>query len=157
VKGVLAPEDVGLAREAGADAIVVSNHGGRQIDGVPAPISILEEVVATAGPSIEVILDGGVRRGTDVIKALSIGAKAVMVGRPYLYGLAAAGQPGVERVLAIFREEIARTLTLMGCEGATSLSPHWLRPCPPEVGRPLRASPERASRVELASGEGHLL
>jgi L-lactate dehydrogenase (cytochrome) len=128
VKGVLRPEDALAAQGVGVDAIIVSNHGGRQIDGVPAPISVLPEVAAAVGGATEVYLDGGVRHATDVIKALCLGAKAVLVGRPFLYGLATAGQPGVERVIEIFRSEISRTLKLMGCGGVAELGPQWLRP-----------------------------
>lgn len=128
VKGLLTAADAIAARDAGADAIVVSNHGGRRLDGVPATISALPEIVAAVGGSTEVFLDGGVRRATDVIKALSIGARAVLIGRPFLYGLATAGQPGVERILEIFKTEILRTLRLMGCRGLCELDSTWLQP-----------------------------
>ena len=105
-----------------------SNHGGRQLDCVPAPISVLPGIVAALGGSTEVLLDGGVRRASDVIKALSIGARAVLIGRPFVYGLATAGQPGVERVLDMFMTELVRTLTLMGCSGLADLGPSWLQP-----------------------------
>jgi isopentenyl diphosphate isomerase/L-lactate dehydrogenase-like FMN-dependent dehydrogenase len=127
LKGLLTGTDASAARDAGADAVVVSNHGGRQLDGVPAPIDALPEVVAAVGGSTAVLLDGGVRRATDVVKALSLGASAVMIGRPFVYGLAAAGQPGVERILEIFAGEIARTLRLIGCGGLAELDPSWLR------------------------------
>jgi len=126
VKGVLTATDATAAAEAGADAIIVSNRGGRQLDGVAAPISVLPEIVAAVDGSVEILLDGGVRRATDVVKALSIGAKAVLIGRPFLYGLAVAGQPGVERILEIFQTEISRTLKLMGCGAVTELDPTWL-------------------------------
>jgi L-lactate dehydrogenase (cytochrome) len=128
VKGLLTADDAIAARDAGANAIIVSNHGGRQLDCVPAPISVLPEIVAAAGDSTEVMIDGGIRRGTDVIKALSLGARAVLIGRPFLYGLAAAGQPGVERILDIFKVEIARTLKLIGCPEVTELDATWLQP-----------------------------
>lgn len=114
VKGILTGDDARRAVDSGADALVVSNHGGRQLDGAPATITALPEVRAAAGASVEVLLDGGIRRGTDVVKALALGADAVLIGRPYLYGLAAAGETGVARVLELFRAELVRTLTLLG-------------------------------------------
>jgi isopentenyl diphosphate isomerase/L-lactate dehydrogenase-like FMN-dependent dehydrogenase len=127
VKGVLSGDDAVLAAEAGADAVVVSNHGGRQLEGAPATIRVLPEVVAAAGDRLEVLLDGGVRRGGDVIKALATGARAVLVGRPYLYALAAAGEAGVERMLDIFSSEMSRTLSLLGCPGVSDLDRSWLQ------------------------------
>jgi len=106
---------------------VVSNHGGRQLEGAPASIRVLPEVVDAAGDRLEVLMDGGVRRGGDVVKALATGARAVLVGRPYLYALAAAGQPGVERLLDIFRSEMTRTLTLLGCPDIAELDRGWLQ------------------------------
>lgn len=145
VKGVLTAADAGAARDAGADAVLISNHGGRQLDGVPAPISVLPEVVDAVGGSIEVLLDGGIRRGTDVVKALALGARAVLIGRPYVYGLATAGQPGVERILEVFGTEISRALKQMGCGGVGELGPSWLRPRPIASGA-----------LPLGSGGGHL-
>lgn len=115
VKGVLTAEDALLACEAGAAAVVVSNHGGRQLDGVPASLDVLSEVVEAVAGRAEVLLDGGVRRGVDVLKALALGARAVLVGRPAIWGLAAAGQAGVEHVLELLREEIDLGLALLGC------------------------------------------
>jgi isopentenyl diphosphate isomerase/L-lactate dehydrogenase-like FMN-dependent dehydrogenase len=114
VKGLLTPEDARRARDLGADGVVVSNHGGRQLDAAPATIRALPGVVAAVGDDIEVLIDGGIRRGSDIVKALALGARACMVGRPYIYGLAAAGQAGVERVLTIFRTELERTLSQVG-------------------------------------------
>lgn len=114
IKGILTPEDARLAVEYGADAIVVSNHGGRQLDGVPATIEVLPEIIAAVGNQIEVLLDGGVRRGTDVLKALALGAKAVLVGRPFLWGLIANGEDGVQQVLEILRTELDTALALVG-------------------------------------------
>lgn len=128
VKGVLSGDDAIQAANAGADAVVVSNHGGRQLEGAPATIRVLPEVVAAVGDRLEVLMDGGVRRGGDVIKALAIGARAVLIGRPYLYALAAAGEPGVERMLDIFKNEMARTLSLLGCPGVSELDRSWLQP-----------------------------
>ncbi|MGI8549557.1 MAG: alpha-hydroxy acid oxidase [Dehalococcoidia bacterium] len=114
IKGIMTGEDARRAVDYGADAIIVSNHGGRQLDGLPAAIEALPEVVDAVGSRTEVILDGGVRRGTDVVKALALGARACMIGRPYLYGLGAGGQAGAEQAIRILRAEIARTLALLG-------------------------------------------
>ncbi|MFI5225873.1 MAG: alpha-hydroxy acid oxidase [Candidatus Limnocylindrales bacterium] len=114
LKGILTAEDARLAVEHGADAIVVSNHGARQLDGVPAGIDALEEVVAAVGGRTEVWVDGGVRRGVDVVVALALGARGVLVGRPILYALAAGGQAGVERALGLLRAELETALALMG-------------------------------------------
>ena len=114
VKGVLTGEDARRAVERGADGLVVSNHGGRQLDGTPATIAVLPEIRSAVGEATQVLLDGGVRRGTDVVRALALGADAVLIGRPYLYGLAAAGEAGVRRVLELFEAELARTMTLLG-------------------------------------------
>lgn len=105
----------------------MSNHGGRQLDAVPATIDCLAPIVDAVGDAVEVILDGGIRRGTDVVKALSIGAKACMIGRPYLYGLATAGEAGVTRILEIFRNEICRDLALLGCPRSVDLNRQFLR------------------------------
>jgi len=115
VKGILTAEDALLACEAGAEGVVVSNHGGRQLDGVAASIDALPEVVEAVGDRAEVFMDGGIRRGTDVVKALALGARAVLVGRAALYGLAVGGAEGVERVLDLLREEIVLALALCGC------------------------------------------
>jgi L-lactate dehydrogenase (cytochrome) len=114
VKGTLTAEDARLAVECGVDGIVVSNHGGRQLDGAPASIDALAEVADAVGDQVELLVDGGVRQGTDVIKARALGARAVLVGRPWLYGLAAGGEAGVAGVLEIFRAEIDRALALLG-------------------------------------------
>jgi L-lactate dehydrogenase (cytochrome) len=114
VKGILTAEDARKAVDLGADGVVVSNHGGRQLDYLPAAIEALPEVVDAVGNRAEVLLDGGVRRGTDVVKALALGARACMVGRPYIWGLASGGQPGVERALTILQTEVDRTLALIG-------------------------------------------
>ena len=115
VKGILTAEDAVLATEAGVDGIVVSNHGGRQLDGVAASVDALPEVVEATEDRAVVLLDGGVRRGTDVVKALALGARAVLVGRAALYGLAVAGAEGVERVLDLLREEVELAFALCGC------------------------------------------
>jgi L-lactate dehydrogenase (cytochrome) len=121
VKGVLTGDDARRAMDEGASAVVVSNHGGRQLDGLPATIRALPEVVAAVNGQIEVLMDGGIRRGTDVVKAISMGARAVLVGRAYAYGLAAAGRAGVARAIQILRTDIERTLRLLGCPSITQL------------------------------------
>jgi 4-hydroxymandelate oxidase len=123
VKGILTAEDATLAVEAGAEGIVVSNHGGRQLDGVAASLDALPEVVEVAGDRAEILLDGGVRRGTDVVKALALGARAVLVGRAVLYGLAVGGADGVERVLTLLREEVELALALCGCASPSDVTP----------------------------------
>ena len=115
VKGVLTKEDAVLACEHGAAGIVVSNHGGRQLDGVSATIDALPEVVAAVDGRMEVLVDGGIRRGSDVVKALALGARAVLAGRAVLWGLATSGEEGVRHVLEIFRSEILNALQLLGC------------------------------------------
>ena len=115
VKGILTAEDATLAVEAGVEGIVVSNHGGRQLDGVAASLDALLEVVEATGDRVPVLMDGGVRRGTDVVKALALGANAVLVGRPALWGLAVGGAEGVERVLTLLRDELQLALALCGC------------------------------------------
>jgi L-lactate dehydrogenase (cytochrome) len=127
VKGVLVGEDAKRAVDVGCDGIIVSNHGGRQLDGTPATLRALPEVVDAVSDYAEVLLDGGVRRGQDIAKALALGAKAVLIGRPYLYGLAAAGQAGVERILDVFRADFIRTLALLGCPRAADLGPEWVQ------------------------------
>ena len=113
-KGVLIGDDARRALDAGADAVIVSNHGGRQLDSVAPSVVALAEVVAAVGDRAEVLMDGGIRRGADVVKAIALGAKAAMAGRAWAYGLAAAGRPGVERVLALLRQDIDRTMRLVG-------------------------------------------
>jgi len=127
LKGVMSVADARRAADMGADAIYLSNHGGRQLDGGRAPFDQLAEVVDAVGDRIEVILDGGVRRGSHVLKALSLGAKAVSGGRLYLYALAAAGQAGVERALAILEAEIVRDMKLMGVTSVDQLTRENLR------------------------------
>jgi isopentenyl diphosphate isomerase/L-lactate dehydrogenase-like FMN-dependent dehydrogenase len=127
VKGVLDPDDAAHAvDQIGVDGIVVSNHGGRQLDRTLASVDALQAIVARVGDRAEVCMDGGVRRGTDVITALCLGARCVFIGRPYLYGLAAKGEEGVQAVIEIFRAEIARALVLMGCPSITALNSSWL-------------------------------
>ena len=120
-------EDAKRAVEIGCTGIIVSNHGGRQLDGSRAPFDQLAEIVDAVGDRIDVIMDSGIQRGTHVLKALSLGAKAVGGGRFYLYALAAAGQPGVERALELMREEIRRGMMLMGVSSLDQLSRSNLR------------------------------
>ena len=127
LKGVMSVADAKRAVDIGCTGIVLSNHGGRQLDGSRAPFDQLAEIVDAVGDRIDVIVDGGIQRGSQVLKALSLGAKAVGVGRYYLYPLAAAGQPGVERALALLRAEIERGMKLMGCTAITQLSRDNLR------------------------------
>jgi L-lactate dehydrogenase (cytochrome) len=122
IKGVHRADDARRAVEEGASAIVVSNHGGRQLDGVPATIRVLPEIVAAVGDRTEVLLDGGIRRGGDVVKALCLGARAVLIGRAYAYGLGAAGAPGVARALEILRADIVRTMKLLGTASLSELN-----------------------------------
>lgn len=126
IKGVLRAEDARRAVTAGVDGIVVSNHGGRRLDGMPATITRLAEVVAAVDGKAEVLLDGGVRRGTDVLKALALGAKAVLIGRPYAWALAAGGEDGVRQVLQLFRAELANAMTAAGCARVGDVRPELL-------------------------------
>lgn len=122
IKGVMSVEDARRAVDIGASAVMISNHGGRQLDGATAPFDQLADIVDAVGDKIEVILDGGVRRGTHVLKALAMGAKACMIGRGYLYALAAGGQPAVERALTRLQDEIERDMILMGCSNVSELN-----------------------------------
>ena len=127
IKGITSVRDAERAVEAGASAVMVSNHGGRQLDGAVAPFEQLEAIVDAVGDRIEVILDGGVRRGTHVLKALATGADACMIGRGYLYALAAFGEAGVDQALARLRAEVHRDMVLMGCDGLDKLDRSRLR------------------------------
>ncbi|GFP81161.1 peroxisomal (s)-2-hydroxy-acid oxidase glo5 [Phtheirospermum japonicum] len=137
VKGVLTAEDASLAVQAGAAGIIVSNHGARQLDYVPATIMALEEVVKAAEGRVPVYLDGGVRRGTDVFKALAIGASGVFIGRPIVFGLAGDGEAGVRKVLQMVRDEFELTMALSGCRSIKEISrAHVMAPwdaTPPRV------------------------
>jgi 4-hydroxymandelate oxidase len=126
LKGILTSEDTKLAAEAGIDAVIVSNHGGRVEDGVSATIDVLPEVVAAAG-RMPVLVDSGFRRGSDIVKALAIGANAVCIGRPYLWGLGAFGQPGVERVLTILRAETRAAMAQIGAPSLKDLTPAMVK------------------------------
>jgi len=126
IKGVLTAADARHALDAGAEAIVVSNHGGRQLDGVSPSLRALPEVVAAVNGRAEVLMDGGIRRGADIIKAICLGARAVLCGRAYAYGLAAAGPAGVARAIEILRVDLERTLRLLGCPSISALDPSYL-------------------------------
>jgi isopentenyl diphosphate isomerase/L-lactate dehydrogenase-like FMN-dependent dehydrogenase len=125
-KGLLTDADARTAVDVGADGVVISNHGGRQLDGSPATIDMLPQVVSAVGNEASILIDGGFRRGADIVRALALGASAVLIGRPYLYGLAVGGETGVSAVLEIFRTEIRRTLQLLGCPSVRDLDPSWL-------------------------------
>ena len=126
VKGVHTADDARAAVDHGAAAVVVSNHGGRQLDSVAPTLRVLPEVVAAVGNATEVLMDGGIRRGSDIVKAVSLGARAVLVGRAYAYGVAAAGGPGVARAIEILRSDLVRTLKLLGCPSIGALNPSFV-------------------------------
>ena len=123
VKGVMTVEDARAAVDIGASAVIVSNHGGRQMEGVPATVEALPAIAEALGDRLEILLDGGVRRGTHVLKAIALGAKAVMIGRPYIYGVTAGGQAGVAKVLSIFRAELTRDCQLLGITSLGEVGP----------------------------------
>jgi isopentenyl diphosphate isomerase/L-lactate dehydrogenase-like FMN-dependent dehydrogenase len=139
VKGILTADDARRSVDAGVDGIIVSNHGGRQLDSAPSSLRALIDVVDEVGDEAEVLVDGGFRRGTDVIKALCLGARAVCVGRPYLWALAARGEPGVHEILALLRTELTRDLVLLGCPDVASLGPEWVRGPSPSPRDPVSA------------------
>ena len=126
VKGILVADDARRAVDEGAAAIVVSNHGGRQLDCVSPSLQALPEVISAVGSQTEVLMDGGVRRGSDILKAVCLGARAVLIGRAYAYGLAAAGEAGVTRALEILRDDVERTLRLLGCESIARLNSSYI-------------------------------
>lgn len=136
VKGMLDPHDAATAVDHGADGIDVSNHGGRNLDGIISPMEVLPEIVDAVGKRATVFIDSGFRRGSDVVKALALGANAVMVGRSTLYGIAAAGEAGAGRALEIFREEISRVMALLGCNTIADLGPQYLLFADPQLRHP---------------------
>lgn len=127
IKGIMNPIDARTAVSHGADAVLVSNHGGRNLDAAPAPIEVLPEIVGAIAKDVPVLVDSGFRRGSDVVKALALGASAVLIGRGTLYGTAAAGEPGARRALQIYRTEIDRVMGLMGCCSLSELGVHSVR------------------------------
>lgn len=127
IKGILTVDDAERALAIGAKCLIVSNHGGRQLDHVPSPIEVLPEIAAAVGGRAEIILDGGVRRGTDILKALALGARACMSGRCYLYGLGAGGEAGVDKALRILREELERDMALLGTPTIADIGSHHVR------------------------------
>ena len=127
VKGIMAAEDAHLAVDHGASAIVVSNHGGRQLDGAPATIAVLPEIVTAVQGRCEVLLDSGIRRGTDVLKALALGANAVLVGRAFVWGLTVGGEKGVTQVLSMLRNELELAMALGGCRSITEVDRRVVR------------------------------
>ena len=131
LKGVVCPDDARRAVDAGMAGVIVSNHGGRVLDGLPATVDALPGVVAAVRDRVPVLMDGGIRRGTDVLRALALGARAVLVGRPYLYGLAAAGPAGVAHVLHLLRTELEAAMALTGCRDLAAIDPGVLWQPPP--------------------------
>ena len=127
IKGITNEHDATKAVDHGLDAVWVSNHGGRQLDGLPATIDVLPAIAEAVDGRAEVYLDGGIRRGSDIVKALARGARVCMIGRPYLYGLAAGGQAGVERVIELLTAQLDNTLALLGCRSVEALNASWLR------------------------------
>ncbi|XP_077985250.1 2-Hydroxyacid oxidase 2-like [Glandiceps talaboti] len=126
IKGVLTAEDAVLSVQHGASAIIVSNHGGRELDSAPATIEVLPEIVRAVGDMCEVYLDGGIRTGNDVFKALALGARAVFVGRPILYGLAHSGEEGVRHILEILRSELHQTMAFAGCRTLSDINTSYV-------------------------------
>ena len=130
IKGILSPEDARRAKSIGAQAVIVSNHGGRQLDGAAAAMDALPRIADAVGNDVELILDGGIRRGTHVLKALALGAKACMIGRPYLFGLAAAGEAGVDRALKLLKDEVTRDMALLGARNVGEIRRDMVVPVP---------------------------
>jgi L-lactate dehydrogenase (cytochrome) len=139
VKGAHTADDARRAVDVGAAAVVVSNHGARQLDGVAATIRVLPEVVAAVGAQTEVLLDGGIRCGGDVVKALCLGARGVLIGRAYAYGLGAAGEAGVTRAIDILRTDLVRTMKLLGCGSVRALDRSYVDVPSPWLSRSLDA------------------
>jgi isopentenyl diphosphate isomerase/L-lactate dehydrogenase-like FMN-dependent dehydrogenase len=149
VKGILHPQDAILAADCGADGVIVSNHGGRMLDSSPAPIEVLPEILDAAGKRLTVMVDSGVRRGADVVKALALGAQAVLIGRATLYGTAAAGEAGAARAIAILREETDRVMALIGACNVAALNRAFLH----VAGTPPRDTDRPAAETALRSVE----
>ena len=151
VKGVHTGDDARRAEDEGAAAVVVSNHGGRQLDGVAASVRVLPEVIAAVGGRIEVLMDGGIRRGGDIVKALCLGARAVLIGRAYGYGLAGAGGDGVARAIEILRTDVIRTMTMLGCASVGELDRSYID-VPTEWTARRPSSPSAPSAPPAPSG-----
>jgi L-lactate dehydrogenase (cytochrome) len=151
IKGVMSVEDARRAADLGVSAIIISNHGGRQLDGAAATIEVLSETAAAVGDRVDIIVDGGIRRGVHILKALALGAKACAVGRPYLYGLAAGGEAGVARALEILRTEFTTGMKLAGCVDARTVSADVVRQFSSSAlfARPTIGSPARYLGVEV--------
>jgi L-lactate dehydrogenase (cytochrome) len=147
IKGVHTGDDARRAVDAGANALVVSNHGGRQLDGVAPTLRVLPEVLASVSDQIEVLLDGGIRRGSDIAKALCLGAHGVLTGRAYAYGLGAAGGAGVTRAIEILRADLIRTLKLLGCASIAELDRSYIDVPVDWLARSPRVRAKRASRA----------
>lgn len=126
LKGIVDPRDAEIAIQSGADGVIVSNHGGRNLDTVPPTIEVLPKIVEQVSGRVPVLVDGGVRRGTDALKALAFGARAVLIGRPYCYGLALAGEAGVARIAELLHEELVMALMLVGCAGVAEISHEFI-------------------------------
>ena len=155
VKGILNPKDAVLAADCGADAVIVSNHGGRMLDGSPAPIDVLPEILDAAGNRLTVMVDSGVRRGSDVVTALALGAQAVLIGRATLYGTAAAGEAGAARAIAILREESDRVMALIGAPNVAALNREFLQLSGTQPQDAARAAAEGGLRsIEALSRAG---
>ena len=133
IKGIMSREDASRAADEGIDGIVVSNHGGRQLDGLPGSLSVLPEIVDAVSGRVEVLIDGGIRRGSDIVKALSLGARACMIGRAYLYGMGAAGEPGITRAIEILEAEAARAMALLGRVSISDLDRSAVRAAGPRM------------------------
>lgn len=155
VKGILHPEDAKLAADCGADAVIVSNHGGRNLDSTMAPIEVLPEIVDAVGSRVTVMVDSGFRRGSDIVKALCLGAKAVLIGRATLYGVAAGGEPGANRAITILREEIDRVMALIGVRSVGELDSDYLHFTESRLRRPGqgRTGLKVVDAAALAAGE----
>ena len=157
IKGLQTAEDARRAVEIGARAVMISNHGGRQLESTPAPIDCLAPIRDEVGDQLELIVDGGIRRGTHILKALALGANACSIGRPYLYGLAAGGQAGVERALQILRDELLRNMALIGCRSVSDLTRENIQwsganPLRARPGPPPGRIPEHRARKTLSVG-----
>jgi L-lactate dehydrogenase (cytochrome) len=135
LKGIQTVDDAVIASDHGVDAIALSNHGGRQLDGAPVPLELVAPVVKAVGERLEVYCDGGIRRGSDIVKALALGAHGCMVGRLYLYGLGAAGEPGVDHVLSLLHDGVRRTLALTGCRSISEIGPELISARPGQESR----------------------